>query len=75
MGGTCGTGGRYDRCMQAFVGRPGERDSLEDLRVDGMSICKWLLMRQVKRECNVLPYFLAHKTHRDFIIRNFRGKK
>ena len=22
-----------------------------------------------------LPYFPAHKTHRDFFVRNFRGKK
>jgi hypothetical protein len=34
---------------RVLVGTPGERDSLEHLRVDGMSICKWLVMGQVKR--------------------------
>jgi hypothetical protein len=41
MGGTCGTYGRKERCIQdCWWGDLGERDHLENLNVDGKVILK-----------------------------------
>jgi hypothetical protein len=39
MGGTCGTNGRQEKCIQGFgEGDLRERDHVEDLGVDGVNI-------------------------------------
>jgi hypothetical protein len=38
MGGSYGTYGRQKRCIEGFMERPGEKDHLEDLGVDGRII-------------------------------------
>jgi len=52
-----------------------------------MNLGKWLFLHYTEVFCKwckdclslvicgmYLPYFLAHKTHRDFFVRNFRKK-
>jgi hypothetical protein len=41
----CDTLGRDEKCIQCLVGKPEEKDHLEDLSIDGRMILEWILRK------------------------------
>jgi hypothetical protein len=54
----CVGNGRVEKCLKYLIGRPEERDHLEESGVDRKVITEWILKRSGKMVCRA--FYLAH---------------